>query len=356
MEDEKDTIDESEWDAIRANVQNTMDQDELGIDVTQNDLRGENPSPDEDTRGQAEKAESRSREPPQEDLAGEGPLFFKKEATIVDHSVRPLAADNPEEQNEEEDEDEAINEELNEIEDPKGAEGNGKIDNDHSRDSVAGRDDHLPPGDGEAVDEPDGGERGLDASLMVDSSDTQKINERSSAKAAADSVEEPRSPSTSPVSRYCGASEKADEVISPDPNESIKEEKKLGTQADAPFLEEIDQTAGPLRDVLAMTLTVRNKVNGSFVLRPENITAADRWSLEYSLVDVPDAGRARALYEACRARRKKKLDAPMPVEDEAMMNYYMRNLRTLSEQGRQWRKDMDEKDRGRPVQILGVHE
>ena len=139
---------------------------------------------------------------------------------------------------------------------------------------------------------------------------------------------------------------------------SFEKTEGFQTQADTPFIEEIDQvTAGDggavsRKDILAMTLTLRNKVNNAFVLRPENLTSTDKWSIEYSLVEVADKHRAWSLYEACQARRKKKLDAPMPEEDAEVINYYIKNLRKLSQQGREWRREMDEKDSDKPVRVL----
>ena len=54
----------------------------------------------------------------------------------------------------------------------------------------------------------------------------------------------------------------------------------------------------PPSGILAMTLTLRNKVNGSYILRPENLTKDDDWSVEYTLSPVAEERRAWALYQA----------------------------------------------------------
>lgn len=129
--------------------------------------------------------------------------------------------------------------------------------------------------------------------------------------------------------------------------------------ADRPFLDSVDQeTAKPTSEeaasnLLGMTLTLRNKVNGQFVHRPERMTAEDVWSIEYSLVEIPSETRAKALYEACQTRRKKKLDMPLIPEDAEVINHYLKNLRKLSSKGKAWRKEMDEQDRKKPAQVLG---
>ena len=131
------------------------------------------------------------------------------------------------------------------------------------------------------------------------------------------------------------------------------------TSADMDFLndvkEELAYTENTAQspEILAMTLTIRNKVNNKFVLRPERLTAKDRWSIEYSLSEVTTESRARALYKACQNRRKKKHDKMEAGSDEERLNTYLLRLRELSEQGRRWRARQDSEDTKKPVQILG---
>ena len=148
-------------------------------------------------------------------------------------------------------------------------------------------------------------------------------------------------------------------------------QQELRTRADGRFLDLINQEnvqadtaaeSSPSEDILAMTLTIRNKVNGQYVLRPETMNETDEWSIEYSLTEVSAQGRARKLYEACRARRKKKMDPPEVPEDAELISAYIKRLRELSMKGRRWRKQQDMMDRERPVEVLserdgegGVH-
>ena len=133
------------------------------------------------------------------------------------------------------------------------------------------------------------------------------------------------------------------------------------TRADAPFLDSIiqevaqedsDAESSPSADILAMTLTVRNRVNGEYVLRPEKMTAADEWSVEYSLTEVPEPTRARALYKACQRRRSKKHETQSVPEDAEVISGYSKRLRELSLQGRRWRKQQDDRDKQLPVEVL----
>ena len=137
-----------------------------------------------------------------------------------------------------------------------------------------------------------------------------------------------------------------------------EEDPDFQTEADSSFLDAIDNQASTASEsspteILAMTLTVRNKINGKFVLRPEQISAEDKWEIEYSLVEVPTQERAHALYQACITRRKKRLEAPTVPENEEIISYYLRNLRNLSMKGKEWREQQDNKDQERPMQVLG---
>ena len=114
-------------------------------------------------------------------------------------------------------------------------------------------------------------------------------------------------------------------------------------------------TVPPSKEVLVMTLTIRNKVNGSYVHRPENLSSQHRWSVEYAMAEVGDSGKAWNLYQASQTRRAKALDRGDDLEDDEDRNvhWYLRNLRELSKKGQEWRRKQDKLDRERPRYILG---
>ncbi|KAL8808747.1 MAG: hypothetical protein Q9200_004058 [Gallowayella weberi] len=128
--------------------------------------------------------------------------------------------------------------------------------------------------------------------------------------------------------------------------------------ADVPFIERMAQekpNARPAgKEVLALTLTVRNKVNKAYVQRPENLDVDDKWSMEYWLDEVSSPDRAWKLYQACQQRRRKKMDdMKSRSENDDEVDAYVRMLRRMSRQGAQWRKQQDKKDKASPVKVLG---
>lgn len=148
--------------------------------------------------------------------------------------------------------------------------------------------------------------------------------------------------------------------INSDPNESqnsdvdAHEEEDVAEKpyfkGDVPFLKSIE-TERPLNpsDVLALTLTIRNKVNGKYVPQPRNLKQYDKWEVEYSLTEVSDQSRASVLYQACQLRRKKLLDAEQKNTEN---DRYFQMLKRLSQQGKLWRKQIDKQDIGKPRVVL----
>ena len=129
-----------------------------------------------------------------------------------------------------------------------------------------------------------------------------------------------------------------------------------GSQApgDSQFLDEIgseQEEAGP-GEILALTLSIRNKVNDEYVLRPVKLTAKDNWSVEYSIAEIAPQTRAWSLYQACQLRRKKRLDDSIEEEDENV-DYFLARIQDLSRKGRKWRKEQDKLDEGKPKLVLG---
>ncbi len=107
------------------------------------------------------------------------------------------------------------------------------------------------------------------------------------------------------------------------------------------------------QEVLALTLTIRNMVNGNQVLRPSSLKPNQQWSIEYSLDEVPNAERAWSLYQACQLRRKKKLENDKEGRENDEVDGYIQRLRQMSRKGAKWRKELDEQEKELPLKILG---
>jgi hypothetical protein len=88
--------------------------------------------------------------------------------------------------------------------------------------------------------------------------------------------------------------------------------------------------------VLAMTLTIRNKVDGKYVARPNGINEKTDWLVEYALAEVPTPGQAEKLYAAAKLRRQRVLTKAKDIGQDDRNNIFIENIKKLSRKGRQW--------------------
>lgn len=107
------------------------------------------------------------------------------------------------------------------------------------------------------------------------------------------------------------------------------------------------------QEVLAMTLTIRNKVNDRYIVRPENLSSRDTWIVEHAIAEVGDKSKAWKLYQASQARRAKALERDDDDDENKTVDWFIRNLRQMSDKGQRWRQEQDKLDRSRPKFILG---
>lgn len=91
--------------------------------------------------------------------------------------------------------------------------------------------------------------------------------------------------------------------------------------------------------VKGWTLTIRNRVNGSFVARPENLRPEDDWSIEYTIAEITPL-RVDTLYEAVIARRKKLLTFNKDQENNSWKGF-RETIRKYTQKGRDWRETQD---------------
>ncbi|KAJ5203995.1 mitochondrial translation protein [Penicillium cinerascens] len=105
-------------------------------------------------------------------------------------------------------------------------------------------------------------------------------------------------------------------------------------------------------NLLAIALTVRNKVNDIYVERPMNFTASDKWSAEYEMSELSPV-QGRTLYRMCQARRQKELAGRGEDEQDTTNNHYLRRLRQIAKQGRRYREQENVLDKEHGIVVLG---
>lgn len=104
---------------------------------------------------------------------------------------------------------------------------------------------------------------------------------------------------------------------------------------------------GPL---MGWTLTVRSKVNGGYVERPEKLDERDDWKIEYHIQDIPQDTRWK-LYNAVKDRRQKLIGQDEEEVDKGL-KHYRDLIQRYSDRGREWRKRQDEMDEGKGPQVF----
>jgi hypothetical protein len=120
------------------------------------------------------------------------------------------------------------------------------------------------------------------------------------------------------------------------------------------------------KPLLGLVLTVRSKVDGEYVERPERLKKNQDWTIEYSLTEksTPQAWRE---YTGAKNRRKSiygklnsnldktALDKADPESTELSYNdHYINMLKDLSEKGRKIRAGLDEKAANQPKIVVGM--
>lgn len=104
-------------------------------------------------------------------------------------------------------------------------------------------------------------------------------------------------------------------------------------------------TSGP---ILALALTVRNKINGRYVTGPPEVNREDDWQIEYSIQEMSDNNKAWQRYDSCKARKDNasafgKDDAG--ADEKWYGGRFMTELAEWSQRGAEWRMEQDEIDR-----------
>lgn len=124
------------------------------------------------------------------------------------------------------------------------------------------------------------------------------------------------------------------------------------TEARQSIEEAADAAEAKDEELLGMVLTIRNRVNGSYVARPEHLDASDKWDVEYNLEELSDA-QARNLYAPLVNRRKKILETDAESKDKGWQWLFEGNLKKTTAEGREFRKRENQLAKTRPVYVVG---
>ncbi|KAL7267846.1 hypothetical protein RUND412_009548 [Rhizina undulata] len=129
-------------------------------------------------------------------------------------------------------------------------------------------------------------------------------------------------------------------VVTKEQDPDLKPVDEMKEQLDEKFLDELEEKSKGANagDLLALTLTIRNYVNGKSVLRPTFLGPDDRWEVEYSIGEAKTQARAWSTYNALKERRRKTVGTRLVSEDGEQISQYVKHLRELSARGRLWAK------------------
>jgi len=100
------------------------------------------------------------------------------------------------------------------------------------------------------------------------------------------------------------------------------------------------------KDLLGVTLTIKNLVNGTGVKRPTHLQDGDKWEVGYNIAEFSTQARAWSIYSALRTRKKKAFHVRL-TSDSDQVGQYQQYIQSLAAEGRDWEKLQDELDSGR---------
>ena len=103
---------------------------------------------------------------------------------------------------------------------------------------------------------------------------------------------------------------------------------------------------GPL---MGWTLTIRNKVNGEYVSRPEQLEQQDEWKIEYHIQEISEATRWK-LYGSVVYRRQQLVGLDNKAVNKGL-HQYRELIQRYSARGREWRIEQDKMDEGKVVEL-----
>ncbi|CAI6333409.1 unnamed protein product [Periconia digitata] len=140
-----------------------------------------------------------------------------------------------------------------------------------------------------------------------------------------------------------GRSDK-DETEEDEPEEDevkVDEAETVGSTKNSKADPKLSKTSKPASTgpLAGWTLAIRNKVNGDYVTRPENLGPEDNWSVEYHFNELSQDS-VWMLYNKVKLERE-NLIGEQRAADRIGLEFYRRIIHKYSKGGRQWRAEQD---------------
>ncbi|KAI5924143.1 mitochondrial protein Pet127-domain-containing protein [Camillea tinctor] len=130
--------------------------------------------------------------------------------------------------------------------------------------------------------------------------------------------------------------------------------EKLAEHTAEVLSEQVEGEEDPGRPLMGLVLTVKNKVNGRYVIRPERLGKEDDWTVEYNIEEL-EPKRARNIYSQCKERRRKTFQ-DTEDKDKEWYKMWQGKLASLTKRGRKHRALETVRAQGRPVHVMGLRE
>ncbi|QIW99539.1 hypothetical protein AMS68_005057 [Peltaster fructicola] len=132
--------------------------------------------------------------------------------------------------------------------------------------------------------------------------------------------------------------------------ESVDQEEDSDGSVDVDFVRSLaSKSKQPLFSALVL---VESSINDQIVVRPVNLKPSDKWTVNYSIIELDDSrlDEAWSFYAQAKARRKTTFGPAPDVETEEPKqkgNAYMDRLRSFVAKGRKYRTKMDAAEAGK---------
>ncbi|KAJ9161264.1 hypothetical protein NKR19_g2465 [Coniochaeta hoffmannii] len=167
-------------------------------------------------------------------------------------------------------------------------------------------------------------------------------------------VEKSPKPAESSAVQETSSSEPSEPSSDPSPTATAPAtEPEPANEQDASPTEQVDHIDKG-DEILGMIVTLRNKVDGKFVTRPEDLNKKSTWEVHYTIEEL-SKDRASGVYRRTIERRRKMLEKADETKAEVRWNRgFKQKLETLSKNGRVWRRQQIEKAKDFPVYVYGI--